>query len=99
VTAVGGIRLLMNSQWVDPAVFTGFDLLHVDPTEPASANVLLIGQRVLCAAEHPRTRARLEAAGVSTIAVAAGELAKAEAGLTCCSVLVRRADSERAAAH
>jgi dimethylargininase len=44
---------------------------------------------VIHAAEHCRTRARLERAGCRVTPVAAAELAKAEGGVTCCAVLVR----------
>jgi dimethylargininase len=63
-------------------------LIDVDPAESAAANVLLIGPRVLCATDYPRTRDRLEHSGISTLTVAAAELAKAEGGLTCCSLIV-----------
>lgn len=85
-----GIRgtLLVNPDWIDTSYFKGFDLLNVDPSEPASANVLAIGDRVLCAAECPRTRDRVEARGFVTLSVPAGELAKAEGGLTCGSLVL-----------
>ena len=88
VTLADADLLLMNPACVDANPFAGFRILHVDPLEPAAANVVRIGDRVLCAAEYPRTQARLESAGVSTMSVPAGELAKAEGGLTCCSLLV-----------
>jgi len=50
--------------------------------------VLRIDDRVLCATEHSRTRERLEAEGIRTLTVDADELAKAEGGLTCGSLLV-----------
>jgi len=84
----GGAALLINPDWISPRHFTDFDLIEVDPAEPAAANVLAINGHVICAEEHFRTRARLEARGVTTLAVPAGELARAEGGVTCCSVLV-----------
>ena len=81
--------LIINPSWLDPALFAGFRILAVDPDEPFAANVLRIGSRVLCASEHPRTRALLESNGITTASVEAGELAKAEGGLTCGSVLVK----------
>jgi len=36
----------------------------------------------------PRTRARLERAGIRTRVIAADELAKAEGALTCCSLIL-----------
>ena len=81
--------LVINREWVDAQYFDEFDLVAVDPAEPAAANVLLIGGHVIGAAEHPRTRARLESHGIAMTTVAAGELAKAEGGVTCCSVVLR----------
>ena len=81
--------LLIDPDWVDARSLDGFELVAVDPSEPAAANVLRIGAHVICAAEHPRTRALLTSRGIATTTVPAGELAKAEGGVTCCSVLVR----------
>jgi dimethylargininase len=60
----------------------------VDPAEPFAANALLVDGTVIYPAEHVRTRARLEAAGLKVRPVPAGELAKAEGGVTCCSLLL-----------
>lgn len=90
----GGSRpLLINRDWVDAAFFDRFELIDVDPDEPAAANVLAIGDVVLCASEFPRTRARLASHGFATRSVPAGELAKAEGGLTCGSLLVPPSDT------
>jgi dimethylargininase len=88
VTLAADRTLLLNPDWIDPASFPGFVALAIDPGEPFAANVLRIGDRVLCASEHPRTRARLEAHGITTLAVDAGELAKAEGSVTCCSLII-----------
>ena len=82
------LPLLINPSWIDPGHFAGFELIEVDPSEPVAANVLGLNGSVICAAEHPRTGARLEARGFAVLAVPAGELAKAEGGLTCCSVIL-----------
>jgi len=79
--------VLVNADWIDPATFGGCEIVDVDPAEPDAANVLLVGSTILCAAEFPRTRRRLEERGFRTMAVAAGELAKAEGGLTCGSIV------------
>jgi dimethylargininase len=85
--AGGRDALILNPAWIDPAHFAGFDLIDVDPAEPWAANVLAVGDRVLCAEAHPRTRRRLDALRMATIAVPAAELAKAEGGLTCGSII------------
>ena len=88
VTAVSDTQLLINPDWVDRDVFEGFECIEIDPSEPYAANVLRIRNRTLCAAEFPQTRKRLEANGIPTMAVSAGELANAEGGLTCgCLIL------------
>ena len=88
VTAASDELLLINPAWVDPALFGGFEWVEVEPLEPYAANVLRIGDRVLCATEYPRTRKRLESLALTTLAVPAGELAKAEGGLTCGSLVL-----------
>jgi dimethylargininase len=82
--------LVINRRWVDRDHFEEFDLVEVDLNEPMAANVLRVGDRVLCAEEHPRTRQRLEAHGIVTTVVPASELAKAEGAVTCTSLLIRR---------
>jgi dimethylargininase len=89
VTAIAPDTLLFNPAWVDRAGFPGYTLLEVDPAEPAAANVLRVGHTLLVATAHPRTRRRLEERGLATIPVDVSELARAEAGLTCCSILFR----------
>jgi dimethylargininase len=92
VTAVflprGRALLLINPEWIDRSYFDGFELIEIDPSEPAAANVLSIGESVICAEDHPKTRARLDARGLVTRSVPAGELAKAEGGVTCCSIIL-----------
>jgi dimethylargininase len=43
---------------------------------------------VIHSTQFPATQARLRAAGVDVLGVDASELAKAEGGVTCCSLLV-----------
>lgn len=79
--------LLINPAWIDPAHFAAFDLIEIDPREPFAANVLAIGDHIVCAEAHTETRRRLEARGIPTLTAPAGELAKAEGGVTCCAII------------
>jgi dimethylargininase len=88
VTAVGDHTLLINREWIDASRFSDFSLIDVDPSEPFAANVLRIGDAVVCAEAFPRTNERLRAHGLRVRTVAAGELAKAEGGVTCCSLIL-----------
>lgn len=87
VTRVAPRALLANPDWVDPAVL-GRDIIVVDPAEPAAANALLLGDAVIYPVAFPRSRRRLEAAGITVSSVDVSELQKAEGGVTCCAVIV-----------
>lgn len=91
VTAIGVDTLLTNRAWVDASVFDRLDMIDVDADEPGAANALLVGEAIVFPAAYPRTRALLEKRGLDVRPVEADELEKAEAGVTCCSVLVRPA--------
>ena len=91
VTAIDDDRLLVNPAWIDADAFAPFTLIPVAAEEPSAANVLRLADRVVAAAEYPRTADRLAALGVRLELVAAGELAKAEGAVTCCSLIIRGA--------
>jgi dimethylargininase len=61
----------------------------VDPSEPFGGNALRVGRTVIYPSSFPRTRSALEARGIAVRTVDASELAKAEAGVTCCSLILR----------
>jgi dimethylargininase len=85
-TEAGDGVVVVNPEWIDPSLFA--TTINVDPGEPNAANVLRVGNFLFAAAAFPRTNARLRAAGFDVRELEAGELAKAEGALTCCSILV-----------
>jgi dimethylargininase len=87
VTAVADGTVLVQPEWVDADVFADYRRIPVDPDEPHAANALRIGDSVIHPDCFPRTRNRLEAAGVQVVAVDLSELQKAEGAVTCCSIL------------
>jgi dimethylargininase len=87
VTEVARRRLLVNTDWVDAGIFRGMDLIEVDPKEPFAANALRVGDAVVFPARFVRTLARLADAGLEITPVEVSELAKAEGGVTCCSLI------------
>ncbi len=93
VTFIPPDRLLVNPEWVDAAAFAGVTAIAVHPEEPDAANTLTLGGTTLVSARHPRTAERLRAAGVQVRLLAVDELHKAEAGLTCMSVVLEHAAS------
>ncbi|MCH7666295.1 MAG: glutaredoxin family protein [Acidobacteria bacterium] len=95
-TRVAPETLLINPDWVDAAAFDGVEVLTIDPKEPAAANVLVIDSQALVPAQYTRTRAQLERAGLDVRTVELSELIKAEAGVTCCSLVFRAATASPA---
>lgn len=87
VTEIADGTLLCNPAWVNRRAFGDLMLVEVDPAEALAANALRIGTVVVHAAAWPRTRERLEQRGIHTVSIDVAELAKAEAGVTCCSVI------------
>jgi len=89
VTRAGEDRLLANPAWVDPGAFGDWRVLEVDPGEPCAGNVLTVEGQVVSPDCFPRTRRRLEAAGLTVHLVDMEELQKAEGAVTCCSLVFR----------
>ena len=83
IARVSREALLVNRTWVDVAPFAQWSLL--DAEQP---NALLVGDTVVYPSAFPETRALLESHGIEVRVVDADELAKAEGGVTCCSILV-----------
>lgn len=88
VTEIAPGLVLVNPAWIDARRLEGHRAVEIDEAEPFAANVLQIGEAIVCAAAYERTIARLEEAGVTVYPVDVSELAKAEAGVTCCSVIL-----------
>jgi dimethylargininase len=91
VTKIAQDTLLMNSAWVDAAVFGDMQILTVDPLEPQSANALWIGEGVIYPLNFPRTWQKvgnfLDKRGMQLLGVDISELQKAEGAVTCCSLV------------
>lgn len=79
--------LLINPDWIDPEVFEDVFLLPNHPEEAFGANSLRAGERLIYPAAYPRTADRLRALNFDLLEVEIDELEKAEAGLTCMSLI------------
>jgi dimethylargininase len=90
ITRVSHDAFLVNREWVDVAPFAKWKLIEVDRDEPFGANAVLIGDVVIYPRALTKTRAKLEAHSLDVRTVNAGELAKVEGGVTCCSLLFER---------
>jgi dimethylargininase len=82
---VGHDTVLVNRSWIEPP--PGFELLDVPEEEPAAANALLLNDLVIMPASFPKTRTLLEERGFRVRTVDVSELQKAEAGVTCSSLI------------
>lgn len=89
-TFAGRGVLLFNPQAVDPAQFADVEPLATDPSEPAAANIVSANGRLILPAGNPRTAAMLRARGFTVVEVDVSELQKAEAGVTCMSLIDER---------
>jgi len=94
VTALDAETLLVNPSWIDAAALPVVRLLVVPPDEPFGANTLVVNGFVHLSARWKRTKELVEKAGFSVTALEMSEFEKAEAGLTCLS-LIFSTESER----
>lgn len=84
---IGNDTVLVNRSWIDAKRLAGFELLDVPKEEPSAANALLLNDVVILPASFPRTRALLEERGFRVRVVDISALQKAEAGVTCSSLI------------
>lgn len=89
---LGRQTILANRNWIDVQKLAGFDLIDVPEDEPCAANTLTIGDTVLTPSGFPKTRGLIEARGFKTQMIEISELQKAEAGLTCLSLIFESDD-------
>jgi dimethylargininase len=87
VTALDDERVLVNRAWLDPLPFRGLDLVDVARAEPGAANVLRVAGSVIAHPGFPRTLERIAALGYAVRPLDVSEFLKAEAALTCKSLL------------
>ncbi len=80
--------ILANPDWVDPAVLADYSVVPIAADEPWAANVLRLGQTLVMSAAFPKTRALVQARDYSVLPVDLSEFAKAEAGVTCLSLIL-----------
>ena len=79
--------LLDDSDAVQADLFAGVEPVAVAAGEAVAANALRAGARLILAAGNPHTADRLAGRGFDVATVDVSELHKAEAGLTCMSLI------------
>jgi dimethylargininase len=83
--------LVHNPDWVAPHHFAGAQPLAVAPGEALGGNVLLAGDTLLTPADSPRTAEALAARGFRIVSLDISEMRKADAALTCMSLIAEGA--------
>jgi dimethylargininase len=84
---MGDGKILANKAWLDPAPLREYKIVEVAADEPGAANILRIGDTVLMPASFPHTQDIVRAGGLEVRTVDISELMKAEAAVTCSSVI------------
>jgi dimethylargininase len=84
---IGNNTILINRSWIDVERFRGFELMDVPDEEPAAGNALLIKDVVIIPVSFPKTRVLIEERGLRVRTIDLSELQKAEAGVTCTSLI------------
>ena len=87
---IGDGVILANRDWLDTAPLREFHIVDIGPDEPRAANVLAIGDSVIVPHCFPRTAEILAGLGKKVRLIDVSELMKAEAGVTCSSLVFRR---------
>lgn len=86
-TAVNERTILADSSRVDLEPFAGYELIEVPSEEWMAANVLLVNGTVCVHSEFHKTLALLQERKIPVRTVDISEFLKAEAGLTCMSII------------
>jgi dimethylargininase len=86
-TALDDHTLLANIDWIDLSRFEDFRIIAVAEGEHEAANSLAVGGVILLPDGFPRTRKLIEKLGFEVQALDISEFLKAEAGLTCSSLI------------
>jgi dimethylargininase len=84
---IGNNTVLINRACIETEPLRGYELVDVPADEVGAANVLLLNDTVIMPASFPTTRALLQERSFHVQTVDVSELQKAEAGVTCCSLI------------
>jgi dimethylargininase len=90
-TAIDEETLFVNPDWIELDALRGFNLVYTPADEPWSANVLRVGTTVCVQAGFPRAVELIERMTERVEIIDISELRKAEAGLTCSSIVFETA--------
>jgi len=84
---MGDGKILANTAWLDATPLRDYKIVEVAPDETGAANILRIGNTVLMPASFPHTSEIVRREGLEVRTVDISEMMKAEAAITCSSVI------------
>ncbi len=87
VNALSDDLVVISGDGIDPAVFSGYKILKAPKEEAPHLSFLPLGDRVLLPLDCPETGRMFQEEGFTLIPLDVSEIRKAQAGLTCMSVL------------
>ncbi|MEP7273492.1 MAG: arginine deiminase family protein [Acidobacteriota bacterium] len=96
-TAINDETLLVNREWVDANALDGYRLLDVAVGEPWAANLLRVNETVFVQGGFPITAQKIREIHDSVEILDVSEFQKAEASLTCLSLLFTSKNTQRQA--
>jgi dimethylargininase len=82
-----GREVLIDPDRIDESAFPGLTLLPVPASEPDAADILWLGSSIVIADTFPQTTRLLRERGHAVHPIDVSEFQKAEAGVTCLSVI------------
>jgi dimethylargininase len=88
-SAIDDETFLLNPLWADPGSFKNFNLLYSPEDEPWGANTFRVGDTICAEASFPKTIELLRRHHGRVEALDISEFRKAEAGLSCLSLIFR----------
>lgn len=78
--------MLVCGELINQIQFAGFERIEIDREESYAANSLWINGKVLVPAGFPKTRKKIEKAGMVTVVLNVSEFRKVDGGLSCLSL-------------
>jgi len=81
-------RILVNRDWLNLSRVEHSGIIEAHPSEPCGANVLAVGEHLICSSAYPRTNERLSEEGFDLLEVDLSEVHKMEAAVTCPSLIL-----------
>jgi dimethylargininase len=91
-TALDEETLLINPDWVGTTPFRDFKLLEVADGEPVAANTICVNGKIFMAAGFPKTAEMVQKHFDQTETIDISEFIKADAGLSCLSIIFEQPD-------